>query len=161
MALQGHPVTYTQVKERIRVDPEKGCSLKSMREAATELGFPVEVRFVNPKLITGIPRPYIIHGKSSPQSLTGHFLVVVGYDGTKGTFDVIDPVFERFSSPKVEWVLGNFTGYTIIPTRSRQRWALWDLLSDWPVLLSTALVLAAVVANVRVGGRKPTTRAHG
>lgn len=130
-------------------EAEKGCSLNSIRQAATELGFPVEVRFVNPNLITDIPRPCIIHGKSSVQSETGHFVVLVDYDGANGTFDVIDPVYERFSSAKVDAVRSTFTGYTLIPTRTGLRWALWNQLFDWQVLLSTALVLAAIALNLR------------
>lgn len=157
MALGGHPVTYSQIKDRVPVDPEKGCSLKSMRQAATELGFPVEVRFVNPKLITDLPRRCIIHGKSSIQAETGHFPVLVDYNSAKGTFDLVDPVYERFSSAKIDSVLSTFTGYTIVP--AKQRWVLWDQLSGWPLLVSTALVLGAVVLNLRfVPGKSPVMR---
>ena len=148
MTLEGHQVTYAQVKARIPLDPEKGCSLNSLREAAADLDFPVDVRFVNPKLMTQVPLPCIIHGKASIQSDIGHFAVLVGCDTANGTFDVIDPVCERFSTVEMGRILKDFSGYTIVPAAALRR-AWWVRLSDRSLLLSFLLVLLAAAGSSR------------
>lgn len=142
MALTGHEQPYSEVKRRISIDPDKGCSMMAMRQAAAELGFPVEVRFVNPKDITKIPRPCIIHGIISVQSGVGHFLILVDYHPESDTFDVIDPDYERFSPVKADSLLSTFSGYTIVS--AERRWSVLERMPGWLLLLPMTLAAMAM-----------------
>jgi ABC-type bacteriocin/lantibiotic exporter with double-glycine peptidase domain len=149
MALTGRTTPYSQIKQLITIDPEKGCSLKAIRQAAAVLGFPVEVRFVNPKEIRDIPRPCIIHGITSVQSGIGHFVILVDYHMERGTCDVIDPDYERFTEVKVDSLLSTFSGYAIVPLEGR--WGERQGLPAFSLLLLTSLAAIAVVLSIRYG----------
>lgn len=77
LKLEDREVTLPWVKQHVSIDAVHGCSLASLSEASEELGFPLDVRYVNPAKITEVPRPFILHGISEMKGNIGHFVVVV------------------------------------------------------------------------------------
>lgn len=150
MSLEGHQTTLAQVKGSLSIDADTGCSLDALSQAAESLGFPAEARFVRPSQITQIPLPFIIHGKESDDSVTGHFIVVVGYDADKDQFAVIDPVIARYSENPVDSRITGYSGYVLVP-----RSPTWIRVARWslPCLVAVASILA-------VRGKIKSRRAH-
>ena len=141
MAVCGQKATFSEVAERIPVDPREGCSMLAMCQAANDLGFPVEARFVNPRLVTTIPLPCIIHGSPRDHDEAGHFLLLVDYNQATDSFDVFNPLVEESRRLSVPSVMRQFSGYAVFPLA--KRWDSWDSALDRALLLLAALVLGA------------------
>jgi ABC-type bacteriocin/lantibiotic exporter with double-glycine peptidase domain len=136
MRLEGKQVSVDQVQQLVSLDPERGCSIQSLAEAAEQLGFPVEVRFVNPRDVIRIPRPFIFHGLSSIKKDTGHYVLAVEYDVKNDLFHMINPVRERYGRSPRDSLLRGFSGYVLVPKYpAKEKW-------NW--IAGISLVIAGV-----------------
>jgi hypothetical protein len=109
-------VSLDEVRARIPVDPLIGCSISDLHDAGNALRLSNEVRFVTPKNLPRLPFPYILHGKSSITSPTGHFLVVVGRNPKTGSYGTVDPMQGNFGWQAEGAILSSYSGYVLIPT---------------------------------------------
>lgn len=157
MRLEGRDVSLWELKDRIPVDPIHGCSLASLAETAEKLGLPVEVKYVNPRDITRIPRPFILHGISEKKENIGHFIVVVDYDPKEKNLTLIDPVRERLSVNPLDSLLMGYSGYVLLPKKTTgQR---WNQLTGAVFFLGGCLLLLSVCANLASKRRSKITHA--
>jgi hypothetical protein len=129
MKLEGEHPTVDDVKRLTPVDLKRGCSLEDLRQTAETLGMPTDVRFVNPRDLRDVPRPFVLHGITSVVQDLGHFFVVVDYDPKKKAYALIDPVEERFSWNPEASLLYGYTGYVLVPRYTAGQ--KWDLLAAY------------------------------
>jgi hypothetical protein len=158
MKLEGRNVTLGEVKDKIRLDPVKGCSLASLAEASEKFGFPVEVLYVTPSDVTKIPRPFIMHGVSQKKESIGHFIVVVDYDAHKRHLTVIDPIRERISVNPLDSFLMEYSGYVLIPKRV---WPQWSQIVGAVVFLAGCLLLVNACRKIAFQQRVPVEKESG
>jgi hypothetical protein len=150
MNLCGKKVSLQEVKKHLPFDSVKGCSLEAMQHAADELDFPIEARFVKPGDVSRIPRPFILHGITSKEKNLGHFIVVVNFDVQKRNYTLIDPVRETYTVNPESSLLGNYSGYVLVPQRQTDKM--------WNVLAGVFLLLAGLAAFGTVWRQKSLTR---
>lgn len=115
MSLMGKDASLDDISKAIKVDPEMGCSISDVVQAAHQFDFDVESRFVQPSQVFQLRPPFILHGKKSELSKTGHFVVVVGFSENKRLMKVVDPVLASFSENPTDSVLQGYSGYVICP----------------------------------------------
>jgi hypothetical protein len=113
----GKNVTLDQVKDRVKCDPVRGCTMADLSEAASALGVPADVRFVRPNELADVPFPFIIHGVSGLKAKTGHFRVVVARDSEKQLLATIDPMRESFQWNPEKGFISDYSGYIFVPRR--------------------------------------------
>lgn len=143
LKLQGKRVTVDDVKRLTPLSPEQGCSLADLHRASNKLGMGTEVRFVNPRDLGTVPRPFIVHGVSSIKQNLGHFAVVVDHDAKKGQYALIDPVFERCAWYPEASLLSGYSGYVLVPEapigQKPERWAAYSMVFVGATILSSWL----------------------
>jgi hypothetical protein len=115
MRLNDRKTSLADVKEVVPFDEEKGCSLADLERGAAKLGFPTEIRFVNPEDLPKLPRPFILHGWGSLERGTGHFFVIVDYSPEKEQYYLIDTAYESSYNLPEQSVLKLFSGYVLLP----------------------------------------------
>jgi hypothetical protein len=140
MRLADRQVTIADVKNVVPFDPDIGCSLADLAHGADALGFPMEIRFVNPRDVPKLPSPFILHTEGSLERRTGHFLLVADYSPEKRRYHVIDTTFEILDPLPEEWVLRGFTGYVLLPKNS--------LRAEGSTLSLTLVCLGCILAGV-------------
>jgi len=110
-----------------------------------------EVKFVNPRELGNVPRPFILHGVTSLEKGIGHFAVIVDHDPQKGHYALIDPIGEAFRWNPEESVLYGYSGYVLVPVSPvGQRWDRW---AAYTVLFVGAVILFAWSYRVLRRGR--------
>jgi hypothetical protein len=115
MRLHDREVTIADVKKVVPFDPNVGCSLADLARGADALGFPTEIRFVNPRDVHNLPYPFILHTEGSLERGVGHFDLIVDYSREQGKFSVIDTTFDVLGPMPEESILKIFSGYVLIP----------------------------------------------
>lgn len=142
MKVEGKAVSLDQVQQLVSLDPDRGSSIQGLAEAAEQLGFPVEVRFINPTKLTEIPRPFVFHGISSIKKSTGHYVLAVGYDEKEDVFYLIDPIREVSSTNPRDSVVRGFSGYVLMPQyHAIQK---WDRIAGFSLLVTGVFILCLV-----------------
>ena len=132
MHLEGHNAVFADVSKTLVFDAKVGCSLADVARAAEALGFPVEVRFVNPRDLPSLPFPYIMHTAGSLQRGTGHFVLIVGHSPNDHTYSVMDTDQETVRPQSERSLLLGFTGYVLLPKSSVR--ATWSGVTSWLLL---------------------------
>lgn len=117
LKLLGKNVTLDQVKDRVKCDPVRGCTMADLSDAASAFDVPADVRFVHPNELADVPFPFILHGISGLKAKTGHFVVVVGRDSVKQNLATIDPMRETFQWDPERGFVSDFSGYILVPRR--------------------------------------------
>lgn len=115
MRLKGHTVSVQDVKESLHYDPVVGCSLADVARAAEKLGFPVEIRFVNPRELPEVGRPFIAHVGGSLERGIGHFLVIIDYSRELSQYTAIDTTYQRLRAQTEGSLLAGYSGYVLTP----------------------------------------------
>jgi hypothetical protein len=115
LKLQEVPASVYTVKKLTPVDPQRGCSFVDLKETAERMGLQTEIRFVTPKRLSDLFRPFILHGVTSIEKNYGHYVVVVAHDGERKMYGAMDPVRERFGwYPEASLHYG-YSGYVLVP----------------------------------------------
>jgi ABC-type bacteriocin/lantibiotic exporter with double-glycine peptidase domain len=115
MRLTDRDVSFDQVKRALPFDADLGCSLADVARAAEALGLSVEMRYVNPRDLPKVPRPFMLHQNVSLALGTGHFVVVVGYAAEPDRYTVIDTTYDRVEQQTERMLLRGYSGYVLVP----------------------------------------------
>lgn len=115
MKLSGRSVSVEEIKARTPWDAKTGCSLETLLETSSQLGFPAEVRFVNPKDLAEVPRPFILYTQGSLERGVGHFAVVVEHSKSERRFATIDTTFGNVFWFKEDDLRVASSGYVLLP----------------------------------------------
>ncbi|QDU36694.1 Peptidase C39 family protein [Maioricimonas rarisocia] len=118
MRLQGRETSIEDVKSVVPYNADLGCSLATLAEAAEEMDFPAELRFVRQQDLPRLGVPFIYHSEGSLKEGTGHFGVVAGYSAERDQFITIDTEFESSGWIPVENLSTRYSGYVLIPKQS-------------------------------------------
>ncbi len=116
MQLLGYPIDIEKVLTTTPFDPKKGCSLEVLSETSNVLGLQTMIRFVNPKDLPFVPRPFILHSNASLVTGIGHFLVVVNYSPERREYATINTDDDNFGWYPEAVVTRNFSGYVLVPS---------------------------------------------
>lgn len=156
LRLEGKQVSVWDVKKLVQSKPGRGASIEALRQAAETLDCAVTVRFVNPRELCDVPRPFILHGSTGIKKKHGVFVVVVDYDSEKKLYAMINPTFESFEWYPEDGVLVGFDGYVLVP--SRLGIGAWGRIAGGATLLAGGASLLVSIGILLWGKKRHTAR---
>jgi hypothetical protein len=130
----GENVSLSDVRQRIEIDPVKGCSMEDLQDTARALGVELDVRYVNAVDLSELDPPFILHGETSIARQIGHFRLIVGYNPDRKSYTWFNTDLDEIMSNPEDVILRGYSGYVMLPRNHHQTWidgvlgCLWVLL---------------------------------
>jgi ABC-type bacteriocin/lantibiotic exporter with double-glycine peptidase domain len=154
--LSGFDIDYDSVREKIEIDPKRGCSVADLDKAAQELGLDLRVRKVTPTFLRSTSAlPMVVHtNRSNDRWNTGHFLVLVGVNEEKKTYRIIDPISEANYSIEFGQLDRAMSGYALV---SPIEFELFENLILFILGLTTIGTFLAIYKKIRAPTEKHET----